>query len=351
MYWIEVLLVSYKRSQPKITGRELARLLDVSPATISNALNGHDDRVSPETKRKIVETAKRYGYLPPRRAKKARKASDTIAFVVLSENLNSWFLGNLSGIADVCRKRGYALIQILFPTWDQTYFEDVLHKTNPAGALYICTPGHPIVDGLERFGIPAVAIDCYDDDTRWNTVHLDNFQGAYDAVSYLLESGHRRIGLISGGDDWPSGVYRKRGFMKALEDWGIPYDPRIVYNGHFTQFGGYLGAKILLATDPTITAFFAVSDEMALGALRAITDLGLGVPQDISVVGFDGIPVGQNFSPPLTTVETDPYAVGTSACTMLLGMLESNTEQTAKVVVDVKLVVRGTTRSLERVSC
>ena len=120
-----------KRSQSKITGRELARLLDVSPATISNALNGHDERVSPETKRRILEAAKRYGYLPPKRAKKAKKASDTIVFVVLSENLNTWYLGNLSGIADVCRKRGFALVQILFPTWDQTYFDDVLRKTIP----------------------------------------------------------------------------------------------------------------------------------------------------------------------------------------------------------------------------
>ena len=120
-------------------------------------------------------------------------------------------------------------------------------------------------------------------------VHLDNYGGAYDVTSYLLESGHRQIGLLSGGDEWPSGVYRKRGFIQALKDWGIPFDQRLVYNGHFTQFGGYLGAKSLLETNPSLSAIFAVSDEMALGAIRALYDLGLKVPDDVSVVGFDGI--------------------------------------------------------------
>ncbi|KLU39574.1 MAG: hypothetical protein AA931_06000 [Peptococcaceae bacterium 1109] len=342
--------MSNNYSRTKVTGRMLAQMLGVSPATISNALNGHDDRVSPETKRRILEAAKRYGYLPPQRAKQARSASGVIAFVVLSENLNDWFLGNLSGIADICRKRGVALMQMLFPAWDREYFEEVLQRTNPMGALYICTPGHPMIEGFARFGIPTVAIDCYDDKTQWNAVHLDNYGGAYDATSYLLESGHRQIGLLSGGDEWPSGVYRKRGFIQALKDWGIPFDQRLVYNGHFTQFGGYLGAKSLLETNPSLSAIFAVSDEMALGAIRALYDLGLKVPDDVSVVGFDGICVGQNLDPPLTTVETDPYAVGTNACAMLLGMLESHSEHAAKVQVGVKLVVRGTTRSLERVS-
>lgn len=340
--------MTQRPTSTKITGRMLARMLNVSPATISNALNGYDDRVSPETKQRIIEAAKRYGYMPPQRAKKARSASGAIAFVVLAENLNDWFLGNLNGIADVCRKRKIALVQMLFSSWDQAYFEEMLERAKPMGALYICTPGHPMIDGFSRFGIPAVAIDCYDDSTLWNAVHLDNYGGAYDAASYLLECGHRRIGLLSGGEEWSSGVYRKRGFIQALADRGIPFDPRLDYNGHFSQFGGYLGARSLLEANPDITALFAVSDEMALGAIRAIVDLGLKVPDDISVVGFDGICVGQNLYPPLTTVETDPYSVGTSACTMLLGLLESQAEHVAKVEIDVKLVVRGTTRSLER---
>lgn len=343
---VGVLRVGKHTSQSKVTGRTLAKMLKVSPATISNALNGHDDRVSEDTKRMILQAAHDLGYLPPQRAKQAKSTSGLIAFVVLSENLNSWFLGNLSGIADACRRRQYGLIQLLFPAWDQEYFDFVMQKTKPMGALYICTQRHSMIDYFSRLGIPAIAIDCYDDQTQVNAVHLDNYGGAYNATSYLVASGHREFGLLSGGDEWSSGLYRKRGFLKALADHGIDFDQTHIYNGHFTQFGGYLGAKFLLEANPNLTAIFAVSDEMALGAIRAISDLGLRVPHDVSVVGFDGIAIGQNLSPPLTTVETDPYAVGMNACAMLTGMLESNSQQVAKVTMDVKLVVRGTTRSL-----
>ena len=174
-------------------------------------------------------------------------------------------------------------------------------------------------------------------------MHLDNFHGAYAAVNYLIELGHRKIGLLSGGPKWSSGIYRERGYLAALKKYGIPCDPQLQYNGAFTNLGGQMGAKVLIDRDPNLTAIFAASDEMAMGAVKAISELGLAVPEDISVIGFDGHDIGRNAPVPLTTVEADPLSVGATACEMLIGMLESNSSEVAKVVIDVKLCVRGTT--------
>lgn len=339
--------MSERTHRPKLTGKQLAAMLNVSPATVSNALNGHDSRVSEETKYRIIQAAKKYGYQPPQKAKQPRTSNRVIIFMVLSEHLNNWFVGNLRGIADTCRKHQYALVQLLFPLWDRNYCVFVIQKMNPMGAIVICTPHHPMLKELEHYNVPYVTVDCYDEQTEFNAVHLDNFGGAYDATSYLIGLGHRHIGLLSGGDVWPSAIYRKKGYIQALTDRGLPFEQKLIYNGGFTQFGGYLGAKILLDTNPDLTAVFAVSDEMALGAIRAISDLGLDVPQDISIVGFDGIVVGQNIQPSLTTIETDPYSVGSNACAMLIGMLESGSKQVAKVLMDVRLVIRNTTGNID----
>ena len=328
----------------RLTGKQLAELLGVSPSTVSNVLNGRYDRVSDATKKRVWDAVEEHGitHLRDRDQRKIREKRNLV-FIALSDHANEWFLGNLQGIADVCRKRNYILSQVLFPVWDPDYFRFVLSTLDFCGALVISTMNHPITDLLKTFRVPYVMIDSYDDDTKYNTVHLDNFQGAFTAVNYLIELGHRRIGFLAGSSIWSSGVYRELGYRAALAKHQIAWDPKLEYNGSFTHFGGLMGAEILLDRNPDLTAIFAASDEMAMGALKTASELGLRVPSDLSIIGFDGHSLGQLGHVPLTTVDTNPFMVGVNACEMLVGMLESGSSEVAKVVMDVVLSVRNTT--------
>ncbi|HHT67705.1 MAG TPA: LacI family transcriptional regulator [Firmicutes bacterium] len=328
----------------RLTGKQLAELLNLSPSTISNVLNGRYDRVSEATKKRVWDAVEEHGirHIENRDRRRALERRN-IAFIVMSEHSNEWFLGNLNGIAETCRKRNYILSQVLFPVWDPDYFRFVFSNLDFCGALLITTMNHPVTDLLRTFRIPYVMIDSYDDESKYNTVHLDNFQGAFAAVDYLIQLGHRRIGFLGGEHPWSSAVYRERGYRAALEKHGIACDPKLEYNASFTHFGGLLGAEILLDRNPDMTAIFAASDEMAMGALKTISELGLSVPGDLSVIGFDGHNLGQVSHVPLTTVQTNPFMVGVNACEMLIGMLESGSSEVAKVVMDVVLSVRGTT--------
>ena len=328
----------------RLTGKQLAELLNLSPSTISNVLNGHYDRVSEATKRRVWDAIEEHGIKhienhDQRRALEKRN----IVFIVMSEHSNQWFLDNLQGIAETCRKRNYILSQVLFPVWDPDYFRFVFSTQDFSGALLITTMNHPITDLLRSFHIPYVMIDSYDDESKHNTVHLDNFGGAFTAVDYLIELGHRRIGFLGGNPTWSSGIYREGGYRAALKKHRIEHDPKLEYNGAFTHFGGLLGAEILLDRNPDLTAIFAASDEMAMGALKTAAELGLDVPGDLSIIGFDGHNLGQISHVQLTTLQTNPFVVGVNACEMLIGMLESGSTEVAKVVMDVVLSVRGTT--------
>lgn len=328
----------------KLTGKQLAELLNVSPSTISNVLNGRYDRVSEATKKRVWDAVEKYGVRHlPSRDRRISLEKRNIAFIVLSEHSNEWFLENLHGIADTCRKRNYILSQVLFPVWDPDYFRFIFSTLDLSGAILITTLNHPVTDLLRTFGIPYVMIDSYDDETTHNTVHLDNFKGAFMAVEYLIGLGHRKIGLLAGIPHWSSAIYRERGYRAALEKYQIPWQADLAYNGCFTFFGGFMGTEVLLDRHPDLTAIFAASDEMAVGALKKAAELGLEVPGDLSVVGFDGHSIGQLGSVPLTTVQTNPFMVGVNACEMLIGMLESDSSEVAKVVMDVSLSIRGTT--------
>jgi LacI family transcriptional regulator len=171
-----------------------------------------------------------------------------------------------------------------------------------------------------------------------NYLNVDNSNGAYRAVAHLLGLGRRRIGTITGSMNTTTGMDRLDGYLKALKDRNIKSDESLIVEGDFTELGGYYAARSLLAHKPD--AIFAASDAMGRGAVRAIYEAGLSVPEDVPIVGFDDLAPAIVSHPELTTMRQHVRRFGVKAVEMLFDIIEYGTDPARRVVMDVELVIR-----------
>ena len=178
------------------------------------------------------------------------------------------------------------------------------------------------------------------------TVHIDNLTAAFNAVNYLHELGHRRIGCIAGPEEMPLCHYRLQGYVQALRRSGITVDPHYIARGNFTYEAGANALEQLLALPVPPTAVFCHSDIMALGALSLAKRRGLKVPEDLSIIGFDNISLSEFCDPPLTTVAQPRFDIGREAMLLLLDQLHGHSVSSGSRLLDCELIVRGSTRKI-----
>jgi LacI family transcriptional regulator len=177
-------------------------------------------------------------------------------------------------------------------------------------------------------------------------VKVDDYQAAYDATLYLISKGHSKIAMISGNpSDAIAGAPRAEGYREALEASGILFDSRYLTFGDFLYESGSIAMETLLEQAPDVTAVFAASDEMAIGALSTVIKNGLSVPEDISIMGYDDLGMAKMIIPPLTTVRQPLYDIGKIAVEKLIQMIETGETVDSKIV-DHTIVERQTVRSL-----
>jgi LacI family transcriptional regulator len=217
-----------------------------------------------------------------------------------------------------------------------------------ADGLLLILPRNPgaYLESLRLQNFPYVLIDHQGIGDYARSVGATNWQGAYDATRYLLELGHRRIGFITGAMDLGCSVDRLAGYAAALSDFELGVDPLLIRTGDFFRPQGFSGAYSLLDLPQPPTAIFASNDEMALGAMEAARVRGLGIPDDISVVGFDDIGQASLVHPALTTVRQPMEQMGRSATRMLLELIADPQQQMGRVTLPTTLVVRGSCREL-----
>ena len=178
------------------------------------------------------------------------------------------------------------------------------------------------------------------------TVHIDNLTAAFNAVNYLQELGHKRIGCIAGPEEMPLCHYRLQGYVQALRRTGVTVDPHYIARGDFTfEAGGQALEKLLDLPEPP-TAVFCHSDVMALGALSYAKRRGLRIPKDLSIIGFDNISLSEFCDPPLSTVAQPRYDIGREAMLLLLDQLHGQTVNSGSRLLDCELIVRGSTQAL-----
>lgn len=296
-----------------VTLAEVAREAGVSPSTVSRILNG-TARVKASKVTQVRAAIDKLGYKPNAFARSlVTGASGSVG--VLTQDIASPYYGDaLSGIERGLMGSGYSPL-IVSGHWrtDDEEHAIELFLSRRVEAL-IVLGGHLPQQDLHALAqqLPVAVLGRQVDFTVPGSVSLalDNRQAAHDVVSYLIERGHRRIGFISGPRDHVDACDRLAGYRQALEERGLSYQPSLVAHGDFLEPSGLIGMQLLLAQHPDMTAVFSANDQMAYGARLALYRMGLRVPEDMSLVGFDDLPGSTYTTPPLSSVRQPMAEMG-----------------------------------------
>jgi LacI family transcriptional regulator len=325
----------------RVTISDVARAAGVSVSTVSKVVN---DRygVAPTTSKRVMGVVTELGYETSLVASSLRRQRTGVIGILVAE-FESFSVEVLKGISAAATGTGYDLLAyagLVFGAnsvgWERKSLSR-LAGTLIDGAI-IVTP----TTLIPTTAIPVVAIDPHTGQSGPATIDSDNLGGARVACRHLIDLGHRRIAHIRGRNDLASAQLREAGYRESLEDAGIPFDPTLVCDGAYQAALTAEAARELLTRPDRPTAVFAANDVSALGVLAVARELGLRVPEDLSIVGFDDIPEAASSSPPLTTVAQPLHELGERALHMLLEFLDDH-EVGSDVHLPAELVVRAST--------
>jgi LacI family transcriptional regulator len=341
-------------SEERVTIRRLAEASGVSIGTVSRALNGYAD-VRPETRERIMRLARELDYTPAAAARSLKTQRSHVIGVFLDTGeghpdlQHPFFHEVLVGLKNTIGSGGYDLL--LFASehpgngyGTHSYLKRARHHNVEGVVLMGLDPEDAEVRRLVRSELPTVGVDVDLEGPATTYVISDNLDGASRAVRHFQSIGHRRIATITGMLETRTGADRLRGYRQALQACGLAYRDEYVAYGDFYVESGRRAMADLLALDEPPTAVFAASDMMALGAIRAAGDAGLGVPADLSVIGFDDIQLADHMNPPLTTVRQDKAGLGAAAGSALVRLVDGEESSVPSTVLPVELVRRGSTR-------
>lgn len=316
-----------------------------SATTVSKAFNDYSD-ISTKTKQEILKVAKEMGYLPNSHARTLLTKKSWMVGVLYVEPFgmgikHPFFNAVIESFKERMEYKSYDLMFISKDIGKKefSYLKHCQFRSID-GVIIVQSEYHnEEVQELLNSDIPCVLIDM--ESEQASTVCSDNIRGGFEAVHYFYNLGHRHIAHISGGDDTFSGPKRREGFKQALKQYGLPVkDEWIVDGGYFTYDSGYEAMQKLLNLADRPTAVFVAGDYMALGAIQAIKDSGLRVPQDISVIGFDDIELAQYVTPKLTTIRQNTNCIGRKAADILIDAIDNNKKSNTKTMIPTELIVR-----------
>lgn len=329
--------------------RDIAQRAGVHPSTVSRVLNEDAAaRLSAATRERVLEVARELGYRPNRLARSLKLRRANLLGILVPDVTNPFFAHIFRAVEDVAREQGFGVV--LGNTDDlpdrAVRHVETLGEGHIDGVLVATARrDDPAIARLERLGLPFVLVnrrrDCASD--WW--VASDDERGARLVARHLAALGHTRIALLRGPDDVSTAAERLAGFRAGLAEAGLALDERLLAPGGFTEETGYAGmARLLRLPAPCRpTAVFALNDLGAIGALRAARDAGLAVPRELSIVGYNDIPLAALVAPPLTTVHVPLYEMGRRAAELLISRVRKEVPERTQVVLPVQLVPRAST--------
>ncbi|HKW25140.1 MAG TPA: LacI family DNA-binding transcriptional regulator [Terriglobales bacterium] len=334
------------RETKRITMRQIAARARVSVGTVSHVIN-NTAGVREPVKQRVLEAIERLGYQPSLLARGLRRNQTTIIGVIIPDISNPFFPLVVRGVEDIAYQNSYRLMLCNTDNdaqKEQVYFNE-LRAYRMAGLIVIPSADSRLVPLASGHGgeIPVICLDRCPEGWKGDTVTVDNEGGAYQAIRYLLELGHRRIACIAGQLHVTSGVERLKGFKRALREAGITTAPEYIQEGRFDRLSGYEKALMLLQFSPRPTAIFAANDLVALGVLAATRELGLRCPEDVSLVGFDDLELASFTNPALTTVAQPAYQMGARAAGLLFERLRGEGIGSQRIVMKATLKARDST--------
>ena len=326
-----------------LTLEDIARLSDVSRSTVSRVINS-DAKVKEETRLKVLKVIQSIDFQPNLASRGLATGRTNVIGVIIPARVSvifadPYFPVFLQGVSSACNNRTYSvMLWLAEPDYERRMIPRILHNGLVDGVVVASTlMDDPIVKSLFESKMPFILIGRHPS-MDVNFLDVDNLQAARKATLHLLRLGYKRVATITGSQDQVAGFDRYQGYLNALQDYDRTIRPELVADGDFTEEGGYHAMARLLPQKPD--AVFAASDMTAYGAMRAIHEANLRIPEDVAVVGFDDIPASARTTPALTTVRQPVQQMGSKAAEVLINVIENDITATQKLIMDTELVVR-----------
>lgn len=336
-----------------MTVKDIARESGYAIGTVSRVLNNQPG-VSEEARKKVMEVVEKYHFRPNSNAKHLKQQYNSGVAIIVKGAKNMLFATLVENLQQLIKEKGYACL-IYYIGEDDHEVEQamqVCRDRQPLGILFLGSNLENFKERFEHVDVPCVIVTnpAYGlEFDNLSSVGIDDKKAAYTAVEHLISLGHTRIGIL-GGDMRHSGPAKARyeGCLDAFREHNIAYDAKKQFAGsYFTMEGGYQAMEELLRKNQDITSVFAMSDVTALGAIRAIRDHGMSVPEDISIVGFDGIEMGQYMVPKLTTICQPGSEMVQRSVEILLRCITENKKAVVEQIA-YSLSIGESTRRLEQ---
>jgi len=352
-----------------MNSKEIAKIVGVSRSTVSRVINNYPD-IASSTREKVLKAIKEYNYYPNSSARRlvGMKNSTLGVFVVdikdnekphhvieNNEDLlygNSYFSPFINAFIDQANKiQYYVLVSTIYSSDELWKIQSAVCEKRIDGGVIIGSNEEQyekILSVIDKnFILAAIDINV----TRQNKnkaiyINLNNSEGASKAANYLIELGHRNIGIITGDVNKLSGSIRFNSFKKVLTEKGIELNPDCISYGDFTESSGYIGMKKILKLKRKPTAVFTSNDTMAIGAYKAIAESGLSIPDDISIIGFDNTQISQYMFPPLTSVNVSLPEAAKYSVNSLKRSIEKKELIPEVKMVDTTIIKRGSCKSI-----
>jgi len=327
--------------------QEVARRAKVSIATVSRVLN-QSDKVVPETRAAVEQALRDLGYRPSRVARRLRMNSGRAHLVglIIPDIQNPFYAEIARGVEDAAYAAEYATILCNSdenPDRERFYLGVMRDESVDGVVLPPFAETDAAVAEFVRTGIPVVCVDRSLAAVKTDLVEVDNYRGAFDAVSHLAARGHQRIGLIEGRSEVSTSRERRRGYLEALAAHSLPVRKGLMRSGDFKQESGRLLTHELLEARTPPTALFVCNNLMTVGALAALHQRGLKVPQDVAVIGFDDLAWAEALDPPLTVVRQPAREIGRQAMELLLRRIMEPDRPPVTIRLLPELVIRQST--------
>ncbi|MEQ9970661.1 DNA-binding transcriptional regulator CytR [Pectobacterium carotovorum] len=331
-----------KKGVTTATMKDVADEAGVSTATVSRTLM-NPEKVSATTRRKVEQAVIVVGYSPHALNRNLKRNESRTILTIVPDICDPYFSEIFRGIEETAAEHGYLVLigDCAHQHQKEKTFVDLIITKQIDGMLLLGS-NLPFDAGQEeqRNLPPMVMANEFSPDLALPTVHIDNLTAAFEAVHYLYQAGHQRIACIAGPEHMHLSQYRLQGYIQALRRNGILIDNQYIFRGDFTYETGINGLIALMQHPQPPSAIFCHSDLMALGVLAQARKMGLDIPRDLSIIGFDDIEQAQYSWPPLTSVAQPRYQIGREAMLLLLEQLQGNTVQSGSRLLSSELVIR-----------
>jgi LacI family transcriptional regulator len=336
-----------QKKKRTVTIQDVAKTAGVSVSTVSRVLNGKVD-VASDTQDRILSVIDDLGFTTNLAARSMRSHKKNLVGLIMPDIAYPFAIEVMKGVNRAIAESEFDLL--VYTTGDVRKSGRAFHEQK-----YVSLLTNSISDGViivapvaGEFNIdaPIVSIDPLASNPNYPAVHATNYVGATNAMDYLLSLGHKRIGFISGRAELESSNRRLKGYMESLEKAGLPIDAKLIASGDYTTETGVSGARQLLALDKPPTAIFASNDQMAMGVFQVAEELGMRIPDDLSVVGFDNITESKYMG--LTTVDQFISEMGYVATQMLIKLINGAPLEDQTYRMQTQLVVRSSCRKVTR---